>query len=79
MSKNAEKICLAIIRWASYLILFLSLLVYRGTLYPYIFGKIIFFRILVEIIFAAYIFLAVYDKRYRPNWKNLLIFSSTCC
>lgn len=77
LSKTAEKICLAVIRWGSCLILFLPLFVYRGTLYPYIFGKIIFFRILVEIIFAAYIFLAVYDKRYRPNWKNPLIFSLT--
>ncbi len=75
--KNIEKIFLFIIRWGSYLILLLPILVYRETLYPYIFSKIIFFRIFVEIIFAAYIFLAVYDKRYRPNWKNPLIYSST--
>ncbi|MFA5050676.1 MAG: O-antigen ligase family protein [Patescibacteria group bacterium] len=77
MSKTLEKICLKIIHYGSCLILFLPLLVYQYTLYPYIFGKIIFFRILVEIIFAAWLFLAIYDKNYRPAWKNPLIFSLT--
>ncbi|MDD3101634.1 MAG: O-antigen ligase family protein [Patescibacteria group bacterium] len=77
MSKISEKICLTIIHYGSYLILFLPLLVYQYTLYPYIFGKIIFFRILVEIIFAAWLFLAIYNKNYRPDWKNPLVFSLT--
>ncbi|MDD5625814.1 MAG: O-antigen ligase family protein [Patescibacteria group bacterium] len=77
MSKISEKICLTIIHWGSCLILFLPLLVYQYTLYPYIFGKVIFFRILVEIIFAAWLFLAIYNNNYRPNWRNPLIFSLT--
>jgi len=77
MSKKLEKICLFIIRLGSYLILFLPLLVYPRTLYPYIFGKIIIFRILVEIIFATWLFLAVYKREYRPDWKNPLVLSLT--
>ncbi len=77
MSKNTENFCLFIIRWGSYLILFLPFLIYRHTLFPYIFPKIISFQILVEIIFAAWLILAAYKKKYRPKWKNPLILSLT--
>jgi len=77
MPRQPEKICLFIIRWGSYLILLLPLVVMRSTLYPYIFGKIIIFRILVEIIFAAWLFLAVYNPQYRPNWRHPLILTVT--
>ncbi|MDA2935990.1 O-antigen ligase family protein, partial [Patescibacteria group bacterium AH-259-L05] len=55
-------------------ILFLPLLVYRPVLFPYIFSKVIVFQILVEIIFVAWLFLAMYgDKQYRPHWRNPLV------
>jgi O-antigen ligase/tetratricopeptide (TPR) repeat protein len=76
-SQKIEKFCLFIIRWGSYLILFLPLLVYRGTLYPFIFGKIIGFRILVEIIFCAWLIIAIYKKEYRPNWRQPLLLTLT--
>lgn len=77
MSKKAEKLLKQIIFIGSALILFLPLFVYRGVMYPYIFSKIIVFRILVEIIFIAWLFLAIYSKRYRPNFKNPLVLSLT--
>lgn len=76
LHKTLEKICLIIIQWESYLILFLPLLVYRQTLYPYIFSKMIVFRILVEIISAAWLFLTIYNRNYRPMWHNPLITTS---
>ncbi len=77
MSKKIEKFCFGIIRWGSYLILLLPFLIYRRTLFPYIFPKIISFQVLVEIIFVVWLFLAVYKKKFRPQWKNPLILSLT--
>ena len=81
MSKNLEKICLWIIRIGSYLILFTPLLLIRQTLFPFIFGKIVVFRIIVEITAAAYLLLIIYPAysggvnrpQYRPRWNGLTI------
>lgn len=35
--------------------------------FPFITGKNIFFRIIIEILFALWIFAAVFDKKYRPK------------
>jgi len=72
-----EKILKEIIRWFSFLILFLPLLVLREILFPYVFPKIIFFQILVEIIFALWLILAISKKEYRPYFKNPLLLSLT--
>lgn len=77
MNKKIEKICLAIIFWGSCLILFLPIFVYRDVHYPYIFSKMVFFNILVEIIFTSWMCLMIYHKKYRPSWKNSLIIFST--
>ncbi|MCD6471383.1 hypothetical protein J7K86_02555 [bacterium] len=77
MSRKTEKFLKEIIRWGSYLILFLPLAITRSTLYPFIFGKIIFFRILVETIFVPWIFLVIYNPKYRIKWKNPLILTLT--
>lgn len=53
--------------------MFLPLLVYKHVFYPYIFPKVIVFQILVEIIFVFWLFLLVYNKKYRLNFKNPLI------
>ena len=73
----SEKILKEIIRWLSFSILFLPLLVIKTTLFPYIFSKIIFFQIAVEIIFALWLILIVCEKKYRPNFKNPLLLSIT--
>ena len=74
---TSEKILKEIIRWLSFSILFLPLLVLRTTLFPYIFPKIIFFQIAVEIIFALWLILIIQKKEYRPNFKNPLLLSLT--
>lgn len=77
MNKKVESLCLFIIQVCFCLILFVPLFVYKGIMYPYIFGKTISFQILVEIIFFVWLVLVIYDKKYRPNWKNLLLISLT--
>jgi len=77
MSKSFEKFCLAVILAGSALILFLPLFVYQRTLYPYIFSKIIVFRIIVEILLFFWLLLVWSNKKYRSNWKNPLVLSLT--
>lgn len=49
------------------------LLIVSGTMFfPYITGKNFAFRILVEIGFAAWLLLALYDKSYRPRVSYIL-------
>ncbi len=51
---------------------FLPLLVTGSLFFPYITGKNFAFRIIVEIIFAAWVLLALYDARYRPQFSWIL-------
>ena len=77
MSKSFEKFCLAVILGGSALILFLPLFVYQPTLYPYILSKIIFFRVIVEVLLFFWLLLVWSDKKYKPNFKNPLVLSLT--
>ncbi len=60
-------------RWitlaALFLIPFTPLIVANSYFFPFITGKAFFFRILVEIAFAAWVVLALIDKKYRPRWS----------
>ncbi|HRH55594.1 MAG TPA: O-antigen ligase family protein [Candidatus Paceibacterota bacterium] len=60
-------------RWiaivALFAVPFLPLFVSSTLFFPFITGKVFAFRILVEIAFAAYIVLAVIDRRYRPRFS----------
>ncbi len=49
------------------------LIVTNFLFFPYISGKNFFFRIVVEIIFAAWVILALRDPQYRPKKSALLI------
>ena len=68
-----EKICLFIIRWGTYLVLFVPLIVNTQFFFPFVAPKTIFFRIMVEIILAAYIFLVITRRNYRPRVNALTI------
>lgn len=58
-------------RWvalgALFLIPFTPLIVANSYFFPFITGKAFYFRILVEIAFAAWVVLAFLDKAYRPR------------
>ena len=54
---------------ALFIIPFLPLYVASELFFPFITGKGFAFRILVEIAFASWIFLALTDERYRPKFS----------
>jgi O-antigen ligase/tetratricopeptide (TPR) repeat protein len=68
-----EKTCLFIITWGTYLALFTPLILNTKFFFPFVAPKTIFFRIIVEIITAAYLLLVFTQKRYRPRISPLNI------
>lgn len=75
MPASIKKILLWTIYLGSAAILALPLFVSKSTLFPYIFGKIIFFRLFVDIVFASWLALAFFSKEYRPRWRHPLTLS----
>ena len=54
---------------ALFLIPFTPLIVASSFFFPFITGKAFYFRILVEIVFVAWVALCVLDKGYRPRFS----------
>src|SRR3989344_7698429 len=67
-----ERVLLWIIRIGVVLILFTPLVVTQNLFFPFITGKHFFFRIIVEIIFGAWIALAAMAPQFRPAKIPLL-------
>ncbi|NQU83484.1 MAG: O-antigen ligase family protein [Parcubacteria group bacterium] len=72
--KNWEYYLKTIIKYGIYAVLFTPLIYTNFTFYPFIVGKTLFFRTVIEIIFALYVILAVAYPAYRP--KKSLLFSA---
>lgn len=68
-----EKIYFSIIEWGVCVALFTPLILFRTYFFPYVSPKTIFFRIIVDIIFIAYILLVVSNRRYLPKFNALTI------
>ena len=69
-----EKACLYIIRWGAYLVLFTPLVVSVKFFFPFVAPKTIFFRVVVEILFIAYLFLVASNwSKYRPRINALTL------
>ncbi len=51
---------------------FLTLYVENDFFFPFITGKNFLFRIIVEVVFASWIVLALYDSAYRPKFSWIL-------
>src|SRR4030042_5751432 len=68
-----ENIYLKIIEWGTYLALFTPFIFIKEYFFPFVVSKTIFFRIIVDIIFIAYILLAVSNQKYRPRITPLTI------
>jgi len=51
---------------------FIVLIVANSLFFPFITGKNFAFRIIVEIIFASWVLLAMYDPQYRPKFSWIL-------
>lgn len=56
----------------AFLIPFLAFVVVNDMFFPYIVGKNFGFRVLVEIMFGAWVVLAYIDEQYRPKLSYLL-------
>jgi O-antigen ligase len=56
-----------------FLIPFFALIVTNDLFFPFIVGKAFYFRILVEIAFAAWVILAFLDAKYRPRWNAITV------
>jgi O-antigen ligase/tetratricopeptide (TPR) repeat protein len=67
-------IYLKIIRILIYASLFIPLIVNRDFLIPFLFGKLMIFRLIVGLMLVCYIPLAISQKKFRPK-KNLLVLS----
>jgi len=72
-SKTLEKILLSIIKWGAYLSLLTPLIIADDFFYSFVVPKTIYFRVIVEIIFAAYLILILSFPRYRPKINALSI------
>lgn len=59
---------LRIIKTGVYLTLFLPLVIIPWHLYLFQFGKVIIFRIIIEIIALFYFLLVLSEPKYRPRW-----------
>lgn len=71
-----EAVCLKIIEFGTYVALFAPLVISRSFFFPYVSPKTIFFRIVVDVIFIAYILLAVLNRKYLPKF-NIFVISIT--
>ncbi|HEX7724827.1 MAG TPA: O-antigen ligase family protein [Candidatus Paceibacterota bacterium] len=69
MQKTARFIANA----ALFLVPLFPLLVVNSYFFPFITGKAFFFRILVEVGFAAWLILCMYDAKYRPKVTPLFL------
>ncbi len=71
------KFILYIVYAGLFLALLTPFLLYNNLLFPFISTKIFYFRILTEIVLFFYLVLAIYQPKYRPDWKNPLLVSVT--
>ena len=66
-----ERVCLFIIKLGTCLILLTPLIVSDLFFFPFVVPKTIYFLGLVQIIFAAWLFLAISFQKYRPRFNPL--------
>jgi len=69
---NLEKTLQYVLLGGVFLIPFIPLIVTSSMFFPFITGKNFTFRILTELLFGAYIILAVYNPAYRPKFSWIL-------
>lgn len=68
-----EKIYFAIIEWGTYLALLTPFIFIRDYFFPFVVPKTIFFRIIIDVIFIAYILLVISNRKYLPKFNALTI------
>ncbi|MBL7142509.1 MAG: O-antigen ligase family protein [Candidatus Pacebacteria bacterium] len=73
VKNNLEKIYFRIIEWGTYLVLLTPFIFIKDYFFPFVVPKTIFFRVIVCIIFIAYILLATANAKYRPRITPLTV------
>ena len=68
-----EKISFAIVEWGIYISLFAPLVIVRSYFFPYVSPKSLFFRMIIDIVFIAYILLIFFNRKYLPRFNALTI------
>ena len=69
---NLENFLLQFIKTGIFIILFLPLYVNPNFLYPLVFPRTIIFRLIIEICFAAYLWLIIIQPKFRPRQMALV-------
>ncbi|MCA9363857.1 O-antigen ligase family protein [Candidatus Kaiserbacteria bacterium] len=63
-------------KWVMYggvfIVPFIPLIIANSFFFPYVTGKNFAFRIIVEVVLAAWVLLALYEPRYRPRFSWIL-------
>ena len=70
---DLERVYFRVIEWGTYLALFTPLILVKSYFFPYVVPKTIFFRIIVDIIFIAYVLLVLSNRKYLPKFNALAI------
>jgi len=73
MSEKSIRYIVYVLKTGLYILPVLSLIVAGSLFFPFITGKNFFFRIMVEILFFLWVFVACFDKNYRPCKSPILI------
>ena len=68
-----KDIAKALVYTGIFAIPFIVLIISNSLFFPFITGKNFTFRIIVEVVFAAWIILAMYDAQYRPKFSWILV------
>jgi len=76
MRDSFKTILIWIIKIGLFIIPFIPLYVSRSLFFPFITGKAFIFRFLIEVVFTAWILLAIFYKEFRPK-KTLLFWTLT--
>jgi len=71
MTNTLEKVYLLVIRMGVFVLFFIPLLIAKNYFFPYIFGKAIVLRIIIEVIALIYILLVFLNKKYMPKRSYL--------
>jgi O-antigen ligase/Tfp pilus assembly protein PilF len=74
MNLNLKNVLLWVIKGLLFVVPFIPLYIATGLFFPYVTGKALIFRAIVELVFVLWIALAVIYKEYRPE-KNVLLYS----
>ena len=72
-TSDIERLLLWAVRIGLMAVLFVPLVVTTSTYFPYVVGKAIYARVVIEITFALWLILVLYFSKYRPSRSWILV------